>query len=185
VLQSSLAAQYRVPSIHGYQEVVSFLERVAPEEPVFYDGRYDGVFTFYVRAGDEEFQRRVVLGHKLLYTCAVFVGWRQKEFVGSPEEVIDVLRRRGGCRWLALETGGVHPCAAVDYLHQAVKTPAFELVRSFPIEAPRIDRVDVYRLRGPVANVETVDLPFPILGPDVTYRVRPIPARHSRQAKGR
>ena len=52
-----------------------------------------------------ELRRRVVLGNKLLYTSAIFVEWHQQAFVHSPEEVIEVLRQRGGCRWLVVEMG--------------------------------------------------------------------------------
>jgi hypothetical protein len=179
-LQVYLAANYRVLSVKGYREVTSFLAGVAPGEPVFYDGFYDGIFTFYVRAGDPQFRRQVVLGHKLLYTYAMFPGWRQQDFANSPEEVIDLLRRRGGSRWLAIEMGKeTDKVASMRYLRQAVKTPAFDLVRSFPISAYQTERVDVYRFNLPVAEVDEVDLPFPVLGQDVKYRVRPIPSRRS------
>ena len=39
-------------------------------------------------------------------------------------------------------------------------------------------RVDVYRLTLPIVEVDEVELPFAVLGPDVKYRVRPIPSRH-------
>ncbi len=179
-VQVYLAANYRVLSVRGYREVTSFLAGVAPEEPVFYDGFYDGIFTFYVRAGDPQFRRRVVLGHKLLYTYAMFPGWRQQDFAKSPEEVIDILRRRGGARWLVIEIGKeTDALGPMRDLRQAVKTPAFELVRSFPIAAYQTERVDVYRLKLPVAEVDEVELPFPVLGQDVKYRVRPIPSRRS------
>jgi hypothetical protein len=179
-LQVYLAANYRVLSVKGYREVTSFLAGVAPDEPVLYDGFYDGVFTFYVRAGDAQFRRRVVAGHKLLYTYSMFPGWRQQDFAKSPEEVIDLLRRRGGSRWLAIEMGKeTDKVASMRYLRQAVKTPAFDLVRSFPISAYQTERVDVYRFNLPVAEVDEVDLPFPVLGQDVKYRVRPIPSRRS------
>lgn len=74
--QGYLAMRHTVPVVSGYGELVSFLERVAPDEPVFYDGYHDGIFTFYVRAGDDRFQRRVVLSSKLLYASAIVPGWR-------------------------------------------------------------------------------------------------------------
>jgi hypothetical protein len=179
-LQFYLAANYRVLSVSGYRELALFLTRVAPHEPVFYDGFYDGNLTFYIRAGDDGFRRRVVLGHKLLYTYAMAAGWRQQNFVTSPEDVIEVLRRRGGCRWLAIEMGrDTDSIAPMRHLREAVKTSAFELVQSFPIAAYQTERVDVYRLKLPVVEVEEVELPFPILGPDVKYRARPIQARRS------
>ena len=178
MLQVYLAASYRVVSVSGYKEIATFLAQVAPDEPVFFDGFYDGIFTFYMRASDPGFRRRVVLGGKLLYTSAIFPGWQQQEFVNSPEEVIDVLRRRGGCRWVAVEMSTeAESFIPMQQLREAVKTPAFEFVRSFPITARGIERVDVYRFTLPVVPVDEVELPFAVLGPDVKYRVRPIPPR--------
>jgi hypothetical protein len=183
VLEVYLASNYRVISVTGYRELTSFLARVAPEEPVFYDGFYDGIFIFYVRADDPQFRRRVVLGHKLLYTYAMFPGWLQQNFTNSPEEMIEVLRRRGGARWLAIEMGKeTESLVPMRHLRQAVKTSAFELVQSFPIQAYQTDRVDVYRLKLPVAEVDEVELPFPVLGEGVKFRVRPIPSRHGRSS---
>lgn len=178
LLQIYLAASYRVTSVSGYKEVAAFLSQVAPEEPVFYDGFYDGTFVFYTRAGDPELRRRVVLGNKLLYTSSIFPGWKQQTFVQSPEDVIEVLRERGGCRWLAIEMGrDTDSLDPMRYVRQAVKTPAFELVRSFPITADDTTHVEVYRFTLPIREVQEVELPFAVLGPDVKYRVRPIPPR--------
>lgn len=181
VCQAFLAAWYRVPAVRGYRELASFLKQLAPEEPVFYDGYYSGLFTFYVRAGDSQFQRRVVVGNKLLYAYALVPGWRQQNFAGSPEEVIQILQRRGGCRWLAVEVTRHDPeLLPMRHLREAVKTPAFQLVRSFPIDAPTVERVDVYQFQLPIVDVQEVDLPFPRLGQDVKYRLCPIPTRSSR-----
>ena len=65
LLQVSVARTYRVVLISGYQEVAAFIAQVAPEEPVFFDGLSDGIFTFYTRAGDAGLRQRVVLGSKL------------------------------------------------------------------------------------------------------------------------
>ena len=176
--QVGAAATYRVMAVSGYQDVAAFMAQVAPEEPVLYDGFYDGTFAFYMRAGDERLRRRVVLGNKLLYTSALFVDAHRQEFVHSPEDVIEVLRQRGGCRWLAIEMGsGTENIASMRYVRQAVKTAAFALVRSFPIRGPQTDRVDVYRFTLPIEAVDAIELPFALLGPEVKYRVRPIPPR--------
>jgi hypothetical protein len=121
-----------------------------------------------------------VVGQKLLYTYALFPGWRQEDFANSPEQVIDILRQRGGARWLAIEMGKeTEKIAPMRYLREAVKTSAFDLVRSFPITGREVDRVDVYRFNLPVAEIDEIELPFPVLGQDVKYRVRPIPSRRS------
>ena len=58
-----------------------------------------------------------------------------------------------------------------------VKTEDFEFVRSFPVVAKKIDRIDVYRFRLPVAEIEEVEIPFMILGPDVKLKVQPVATR--------
>jgi hypothetical protein len=178
--QAYLVGQHTVPSVSGYRELVAFLEQAAPAEPLFYEGHHDGIFTFYVRAGDENFQRRVVLGSKLLYASAKVPGWQQQNFVNSPEDVIRVLREQGGARWLAVEIPARgQQSAPVRALHEALGTSDFELVRSFPIDARSVKRVDVYRLRLPVSDVKEVELPFPVLGTDVRYRTRPVTRGYS------
>jgi len=185
IIQAWLATQVRVESIRGFKEVVAFLERAAPDEAILYDGYLDGIFTFYLRAGDPGYRRRVVLGHKLLYTYAYVPGWRMRQFASSPKEVVEVLRERGGCRWLALELGDQSELTApARLLRQTVEGPQFELVKSFPIMGRMgINRVDVYRLLFSIREPGEVDLPFPILGDDdhyPSYRVRPIRPRSRR-----
>jgi hypothetical protein len=184
-VQAWLAARLPVPSADGYRDVARFLEQVAPDETLFYDGAYDGVFTFHVQANDPAYRRRVVLGNKLLYAWAMVPGWRMQEYATTPEEVVKALRTRGGCRWLAVEMGpAAEQVAPARLLREAVKGPEFERVRSFPIANGRgIERVDVYRLLGPVEHVDEVELPFPMLGEGVGYRVRPIPTRARGGAK--
>jgi hypothetical protein len=173
--QTWLAGKQWLPILHGFREVAAFFEEVAPAEPVFYDGYYDGVFGFFVQSGDPGFQRRVVLGSKLLYAQAVVPGWRLRQFVSSPEEVLHVLRTRGGCRWLAIETSDrSEEVVPARLLRQAVQGPEFELVQSFPIFTPGEGRIDVYRLLAPIEITDEVDLPIPSLGDDVWYKVRPI-----------
>lgn len=191
-VQAAQASRVTVPSVSGIKGLVAFLEDVAPGEPYFYEGNYDGIFAYYVRAGDPDFRSRVVTGKKLLYASAQTPRWRLRQYVTTPREVVERLRERGGCRWLAVE---FDPCeasvAATDLLREALTGADFEFIRSFPIagrganilgEGPH--SVDVYRLLGPIRPVEEVDLPFPTLGPDVAYRVRPIPTRRGADGNG-
>jgi hypothetical protein len=175
--QAWLAGQVQVESVAGFREAVHFLEQVAPAEPVFYDGWGRNVLTYYVLAGDADYQRQVVLGNKLLYAAAPYPRLSLREFVSSPAEVVEVLRKRGGCRWLVIaRQGRDEPVAAARHLRAAVAGPEFELVKSFPV-ASGIDRLDVYHFRLPVEPTEEVDLPLPVLGADTHYRVKPIPPR--------
>ena len=65
--QTWLASRVLVPSVEGINKIVSFIEEVAPDEPVFYCGVEYANFTFQIQAGDPDYRRRVVLSRKLLY----------------------------------------------------------------------------------------------------------------------
>ena len=173
--QAILAAQTPVKRIEGIKEVVSYVEQAAPAEPVFYDGRYDGIFTFYLQSGDPDFQRGVVLGAKLLYASALNPMSRYRSFVDSADDVVRTLQQRGGCRILAIESGAQsEEIPAARLLREAVRGPHFELLRSFPIAGGGLERIDVYRFRLDPMPVDDVDLPFPGLGDNARFRVRPI-----------
>ncbi len=61
------AARVQVPHVSGFLEIATYLQQRAPTEAVLYDGDYDGVFGFYVRALDPNFERRVAMADKLLF----------------------------------------------------------------------------------------------------------------------
>ncbi len=171
----SMAPSVRVPLIDGFQQVAAFFEKEAPNERIFYDGRYDGLFSFYLRAGDQQFKRGVVLGGKLLYASAIFSHRKLIERVSSRAEVVEVLRTKCGCRWLAIERGkDSNRIAAARYLRQAVTGSEFQFVRSFPIVSRQATHVDVYRFLLPIEKPAELELPFPILGDGVMFRVKPL-----------
>jgi 4-amino-4-deoxy-L-arabinose transferase-like glycosyltransferase len=169
--------------VEGFQEVVAFLESVAPHERVFYDGNFDGIFSFYVRARDKDYGRGVVLGSKLLYASSLFPRLNLIERISSPAEVVEVLRKEGGCRWVAIERWGVSDrVPAARLLRQASAGPEFELVKSFRIMAHRMTWVDVYRFLPSVEKSDELNLRFPGLGKGVLFRVKPI-EKNSKESK--
>jgi hypothetical protein len=174
-LHVTTAPFVRVEVVDGFREVVAFFEKEAPDERIFYDGRHNGVFSFYLRAGDPDFRRGVVLGSKLLYATGILPELLLTERVSSPAEVVEVLRTECGCRWVALESREASDrIAAAKYLRQAAKGAEFQLVRSFPIVGPLESRVDVYRFLPPIEKPDELVLPFPILGQGTIFRVKPI-----------
>jgi 4-amino-4-deoxy-L-arabinose transferase-like glycosyltransferase len=178
ISQAWFASKVSVPSLSGYKQLVAFLETVAPDEPIFYDGKHYAAFTFYVQARDPDYRRRVVLGRKLLY--AESPNGNTQEFVLSPQDVVEVLRKRGGCRWMAVAD---HPDApqitAPWHLRKAIKGPQFELVKSLPIirmQKTGVERtsVCVYRFLVPIERADEIDMPFFSLGENVRCRIKPI-----------
>jgi hypothetical protein len=170
-----IASFSRMPRAAGFKEVAAYFQEVSPDEPVFYDGKYDGIFSFYMRLNDPEFRRGVVLGHKLLYASAIFPEWRLKEFVSSPQDVVQRIQSECGCRWLAIEhSPGVDAVSADRHLREAVRGPEFEFVKTFEMDATTSLSIDVYRFLLPVKSREEIELNFPYLGEGRKFRVKPI-----------
>jgi len=157
------AARVQVPQVSGFREIATYLQEQAPRDAVLYDGPYDGLFGFYVRASDPHFERRVALGSKLLYQdgpASTFTPV-QKSNVASTQDVVNLLRTRSGCRWVAIEVTRNPGSIGRRLLREAVARPEFELIRSFPITGAGERRVDLYRSVIAVDPVAAVDLGFP------------------------
>jgi len=175
IAQAWQAWRVPIPEVHGVSEIVAFLERNAPDDAVLYDGASEGIFIFYVQAGDPDFRRRVVRGSKLIYAYGLHTWMKPREFVTSRQDVIEVLQRRSGCRWLAIEEWPARDdVLAARLLREVVQGPEFKRVRSFPISGTSSRWVDLYRVLVPVEEPETLDLPIGVLGPDVHLELRPI-----------
>jgi hypothetical protein len=173
--QAWMVARMRVPCIQGIAETVAFIERVAPNEPVFYDGYFSNVFAFYLQSGDPQYRRRVVLGSKLLYENGIDILSHYRSNVSSSEEIVQTLQTRGGCRWLAIEISSqLKKIPAAVLLRETVLGPQFELVRSFPASGPGLDRIDVYRFKLNLRPTEETDMPFPTLGEGARFTISPI-----------
>jgi len=174
--QARIAATTRVPRVQGFRDAVTFIERVAPDEPVFYDGYYHNVFTFYVQAGDPEYKRGVILGSKLLYASAINpMGDRYESYVNSPTQVVQALQTRSGCRWLAIEISEQSKLIpAANMLRDTLRGPQFEFVRFFPVSGRGLDGIEIYRSKINPRPRDELDIPFPILGEGIRYKIRPI-----------
>ena len=158
------ATRIQVPQVSGFREIVAFLQQLAPADAVMYEGRYAGLFGFYLRASDPAFERRMVRADKFLYHRAPAATFRrvEKSYIPSSDDVVRLVRTKSGCRWVAIE---VHDegdtSVARGVLREALARPEFELVRSFPISGGYINRVDLYRVTVPVDPITSVDLEFP------------------------
>lgn len=164
ILGAWSAGHVRVPEVTGFREIATYLREHAPNDAVLYDGHYDGLFGFYVRALDPQFERRIARGDRLLYEYgpASTFEWVQKSNVTSTDEAVAVLTTRSGCRWIAIERRQ-RPDSVLgrQLLRDAIARPEFELVRSFRIEGAGVPEVDLYRVVNGVPPVASVDLTFP------------------------
>jgi hypothetical protein len=171
------ASRIQIPQVSGFVELTEYVRQQGPADAVLYDGAYDGLFVFYVRASDPRFASRIVLANRLLFEAGptTTFKWVQKSNVASTDDVVTLLRTRCGCRWVAIEVDD-RPIwvEGQRLLRQAVLRPEFELARSFPIEGAGNRRVDLYRVKSVVSPVSTVDLEFPSLSNRTVQGVVPI-----------
>jgi hypothetical protein len=167
------APSIHVPRVTGFQEIVSYMRTIAPAQRVLYDGIYNGVFSFYLRADDEQFTRGVELGSKLFYATKLEAQYGLVEMVSSPIEVVERFKNMCGCKWLVVErqTGEIQ---AAKHLRTALTGGEFRLVRSFRVETLNVTDVDVYEYLGVISVPFQVELPFPILGDEVKALAKPI-----------
>jgi len=171
------ASAVRVPDVSGFRALAAYLRDTAPDEAVLYDGDYDGIFGFYVRALDPRFERRIVLANKLLYQYGPGTTFApvQTSNAATVEDVVGLLRSRSGCRWVAIEVSRRADLPRGQrLLRETVRGSAFELVRSFPIGGAGERRVDLYRVVNGVAPVDTLDLAFPSFSDREFLHVAPI-----------
>ena len=185
---SAWRAQWlQVPEVRGYHELVAFVEQIAPGESILYDGSGNTIFTSLLLARDRCWCRRVLRGDKILYeTASRDELLDYSRFLTTPDEIIDALRNKSGCRLLLLEYGEkIVQSESARILRDVVAGPGFERVRSFPItwmhgvwpEHGRLQRIDIYRQLGSVKPVDVIEMPFPNLGKGVRMEVRPLPSR--------
>jgi hypothetical protein len=116
----------RIPSqdVSITREVADYMKQIAPREPVFYRGRHDGVFTFYLRLDDLGRERQVV----------PLVSWLHES----------------GVRWFIQErpinAGHSMTSPTQPNVRGLTSRPGFRLVRTFQNERPPYIRFEIYQL---------------------------------------
>ena len=99
-------------------------------------------------------------------------------FVESNADVVALIRAQSGCTWIAVEAlPDGRLTASERLLRQALAGPEFEHVASFPVVTPLVERIDLYRVRGPVEPVRAVDLAFPSFSDRIFRGVIPVERR--------
>ena len=178
-LAGSAAVRTSVPAVSGFDAAAGYLREHGPADTVLYSGYHDGVFTYYVRAGDPHFERRVVVAHRLLarFEQTREFWWQETPYVHTPEDVVSLIQRQCGCRWIAIEIGLDDVTTSERLLRLALYGPEFEHVASFPVATPTAVRVELYRFRPPLEPARPVDLVFPSFSNRVFRGIQPVASR--------
>lgn len=163
-----------VPEVTGVPEIVTYVRGLAPNQWVFYDGSYEGAFTYYYRLADPGFTGGVVRGGKLLYTTRIEAKFGLVENVSTAGDVVDAFRTEVPCRYLLVERDAAFKINAEHLLREALKLPQFHLVRTFPVEMPTTSFVDLYEYTGEQRKNTDFEYGFPVLGDNVHLKATPI-----------
>lgn len=141
----------RIPSqdVSITREVADYMKQIAPREPVFYRGRHDGVFTFYLRLDDLGRERQVV----------PLVSWLHERMGPAPQPFVvddrslEFTRKsmlESGVRWFIQErpinAGHSMTSPTQPNVRGLTARPGFRLVRTFQNERPPYIRFEVYQL---------------------------------------
>ena len=175
-VQVVLVFNFRVPHAEGFRSMVETVSEITPGKRFFYEGYYDGTFSYYVRASDDRFERGVSIGSKLLYSTRLTREYGIVEHANSAEEIATLLREQCGCELLLLERDSLlhENFPLIEQLREALRGPEFRLVRTFEVNAPRVRYIDLYEYRTPPTSPDAVRLHFPLLGQDTGFSVQPI-----------
>jgi hypothetical protein len=170
------AATTRVQVVSGFEGVAAYVRQHGPDDTVLYSGFHDGVFGFYLRAGDPGFRQRMVVAQKVLarYEQDRLFVWRETPYVSTVADVVPLLERSCGCRWIAVERGSADMTVSESLLRQVLDGPDFERVTSFTIASRMTSRVDLYRFLHPVEPAPAIDLVFPSFNRRIFRNVEPV-----------
>ncbi|MGH9383459.1 MAG: hypothetical protein ACRD2N_04130 [Vicinamibacterales bacterium] len=167
--QTAVAKKF--PIVSGFESVAEYLRLEGPRDTVLYAGYYDGVFGFHLRASDPMLEGRLVIFRKLIDS-------RQRAPGITAPDIVNLIRSECGCQWIAIERDKRRRNGPpMSELRAALAGPEFALVRSFAVQSPVTDRVDVYRTLIPVQPITSVDLTFPGFSQRVYRGVTPIKSR--------
>ena len=185
-LHVGLAARVHVRDVRGFRDVATYVRSVAPNERVFYDGQYDGIFAFYLRAIDPGLTQAVTRGANLVYSTRLSPKYGFVEHVSAESDITELLTRECGCRYFVVEkqlAADMTGVRAAANLRTVLDTGPFEVVRKFRVSTPDITDVWVYRQTAPTTTQAGVRLHFPFLGDGKARDVAPVQA--TRNGAGR
>jgi hypothetical protein len=165
------AAQARPPIVSGHEEAARFVGTLDGGSSVLVDSYWDGEFVFYSHEYDRR-HRIVLRGSKVLYTYATFKSYGYTEFVHSPNDILELLRKYG-VRYIVVDMPDSVETAPGEMLRELVKTERFRRLARIPVVKDRVywkntQYLEVYEFpEGQRLTAREIELHFPGLSPSV------------------
>ena len=138
--------RFERPQLTGVEAAARFVMAQPDSDIVYYQGRLNGDFIFYVRQLDSQKRHMVARDKQVVVTNIDYA--RQPVLLGS-EQVRDFFQS-WGIRYIVVENKDADPGLRV--VREALETDRFERVATFPIRTNGVygepDEIMVYRFRG-------------------------------------
>lgn len=165
---SALAAGYLVnalqfdrPRLSGMEDIARFVAQQPDSDLVYFQGPLNGDYIFFTRLHDPERQRMVVRDKQIVAT-RVIGQYGRREFMSTPEQVLDLFRTWGIRYAVIQERPRSHDLEIVD---TALASGAFERIAEFTLRSNNAEvdgqKIHVYRYTGPIErSTEPVVIPM-------------------------
>jgi hypothetical protein len=168
------SAANKVPQYaEGYEEAARFVVKNQAGTVLYSAGVDDGYFVFFVRKYDEQKQRIVLLGDKILATSDL--GVIVKDLISERWQIYEILNTYG-VRYLVIEDVETSS-KALAWLREEARTDRFILRGVIPIRSnmPRLHdaRLMVYEYRDWRAAQKdaVIRIDVPLMGKEIAVRL--------------
>jgi hypothetical protein len=172
------AIRFEAPRLGGIEPVVRYVLAQPESDVIYYQGRLDGNFTFFVRKHDPE-KRHMVAREKQVVAARIFTGFGKRKILDTPEEFVELLQS-WGIRYAVIENKD--PYEGIAFVRAALQSDAFERVAFFPLEGnkPHLlgKSVEVYRFKGELRRTdEPVRIPMMLMREDIKVDLKRLAGR--------
>jgi 4-amino-4-deoxy-L-arabinose transferase-like glycosyltransferase len=151
--------RFQRPRLTGVEDAARFVMAQSSADIVYYQGRLNGDFIFYVRQLDPQKRHMVARDKQVVVTNMVYA--RQPLLLAS-EQILDFFQS-WGIRYIIIENKDADPGLGV--VRELLETDRFERAATFPIQTNGAygepDGITVYRFRGePRRSSQIVSIPM-------------------------
>lgn len=157
----------------GYDEAAAYVLAHGDSPTVFFDGRNNGYFTYFMRALDPQRSMHVLRGEKLLSSSSISTRNRLQVHVRSKDDILKVLDGYG-VEYVVVESENRFGPAPHTWLRELLKTDLFKLEKTVDVNSNHgslyLQKLLVYKyLDRKVPSADYLELRVPVVG--TTIRV--------------
>ena len=151
--------RFQRPLLTGAEDAARFVMAQPNSDIVYYQGRLNGDFIFYVRQLDPQKRHLVARDKQVVVTNIVYA---RQPLLLAPQQILDFFQS-WGITYIVVENKDADPGLGV--VREVLETERFERAATFPIQTNgtygESDEITVYRFRGePRRGSQIVSIPM-------------------------